>query len=117
MSVMRRCPPRQECQVCPSEPSPIAGKDSLVWKCPHLCQGISSLAIKQGLDRDRDGYTVIHIRDTRCGPGGVLRCLFLSIGPNRPTQDGLATLHFDRDMAGIRLRIADECLLDLLLQF
>ena len=33
-----------------SESSPIAGRDSLVWKCPHLCQGISSLAIKQGLD-------------------------------------------------------------------
>src|SRR2546425_2349886 len=99
-----------------SESSPIAGRDSLVWKCPHLCQEISSLAIKQGLDWERDGYTVIHLGNTRCGPGGFLRRLFLSIGTYRPTQDDLAALQFDRDTAGIRLRIADERLLDLLLQ-
>lgn len=31
-------------------------------------------------------------------------------------QDDLAPLHFDRDLPGIRLRIADEGSLDVLLQ-
>jgi hypothetical protein len=31
-------------------------------------------------------------------------------------EDDLAALHFDRDMPGIRLRIAHERLLDILLQ-
>ena len=31
-------------------------------------------------------------------------------------EDHLAALHFDCDMPGIRLGIADECPLDLLLQ-
>src|SRR5260370_40866466 len=81
-----------------------------------LFQGISSLAIQQGSQHGLDYNRVLNLADTRCGPGGILRRLFLRRGPHRPPQDDLAALHFDRDTPGIGLRIAEERALDLLLE-
>src|SRR5258707_2938277 len=72
--------------------------------------------MQQGSGYGRDHNPVFNIGDTRRGPDGVLRCLFLHIGTDRPTEDDLAALHFDRDTPGVRLCIADERFLDLLLQ-
>ena len=81
-----------------------------------VCQGISWLAMQQALQHGRDHNPVLNLGDTRRCPGGILRRLFLRIGPHRPTQDDLAALHFDRDIPGIGLRIAHERSLDLLLE-
>src|SRR6266567_4105855 len=90
--------------VRPSESSPTAGRDSMVWK--------------QGLRYRyrRDHNMVLHLGNTRSRPGSIFRRLFLRIGTHRPMEDDLAALHFHRDIAGIRLRIAQQRPLDALLQ-
>src|ERR1700716_2516861 len=100
----------------PSKSLPMAGRNSLMRKHPHLCQGISSLSMKQELHNGRNHNPVLHLGDTWCGPGGILCRFFLRIGTHCAAQDNLAALHFNRHMLSIRLCVADKRLLDVLLQ-
>src|SRR5260221_3397396 len=94
----------------------MGGRNSPLRKDLHLCQGISSLAVRQELQDGRDYNPVLNVRDTWRRPRGLLRRFFLRIGTYRPPQDDLVPLYFNRDTLGICLRIADERLPDVLLQ-
>jgi hypothetical protein len=93
-----------------SEPKELAGEER-----PTSLSKDQLAVNEQGLQNGRDHNPVLNVGDTRCGPGGILRRLFLCIGTHCAAQDDLAALYFDRDMLSIRLRVADERLLDALL--
>src|SRR5260370_37907976 len=78
-------------------------------------QGINSLRMQRGL-RERDRNMVLNLGDPRRCPGSFLCRLFLRIGMDRPIEDDLAALHFDRDTAGIELLRTDEPLVVVLAQ-
>src|SRR5258706_12295012 len=84
---------------------------------PFQCfQRISQLTIRRRLYGKRNDNPVIHFGDTWGGPGSLFRCLFLCIRTDRSSQNNFAAHHFNRDAPCIRLRIAHQGLLDLLLE-
>ena len=88
------------CAKAQASPRPSLGETRSNRKYTHRYQGINSLAMQQGL-RERDRNMVFNLADPRGCPGSFLRRLFLRIGTDRPIEDDLAALHFDRDTLGI----------------